>query len=276
MAKTIRKLLFTAVLGICLGAALLVAAGYWLLHALPDVSKLKGRYPAVEYKGKDQIATVRLVKSRPVSWVSLKQISPYAVGAFIVSEDWSFYSHPGVDVPEIQKMLHEAWEDPERLRGASTITQQVVKNIFLTPEKSLLRKLREIMLALRLERHFSKNQILEMYFNIVELGPGIYGIRQASLAYFDKPPSAVTPKEAAFLAMLLPNPKRYSQSFRQHALTPYAHATIDHILEKMRQGGYLSDEEFAACRKQPLSFEHGESPGPVETPRNSDAEHLSI
>jgi monofunctional biosynthetic peptidoglycan transglycosylase len=240
--------IFIKLLGIlAIGAVALVIAVALGLRNLPNVKFLKGQYPTVLYRPENEKVSVQLVKKRPPQWISLSQISPYAVGAFVVSEDWGFFSHTGVDIGEIRKMLEDHFEEGEPLRGASTITQQVAKNVFLSRERTLSRTF--------MEKNFSKKEILEIYFNIVELGNGVFGIAPAARTYFDKTPADLNPKEAAFLAMLLPNPKKYSQSFQNKELTPYAQRTINRILEKMEKGGYLSERELALTREIPLSFE---------------------
>jgi monofunctional biosynthetic peptidoglycan transglycosylase len=221
----------------------------------PDVSALKAQYPVVHYQGPQKPFTITLQKARPPRWVSLSDISKVAVGAIVVSEDWAFFQHKGYDPNQIRLALHDSFEEGELTRGASTITQQVVKNVFLNQEKSLWRKVKELYLAVELERATSKRKILESYLNTAEWGEGLFGIEQASRHYFDKPPSQLTAKEGAFLAMLLPSPKRYAQSFRQHQLTNYARSTIEDILEKMTQAHYLDPVEYDVERSKPLPFE---------------------
>ena len=127
--------------------------------------------------------------------------------------------------------------------------------MFLEHEKRVWRKLKEFILAVRLEKAVGKGRILEVYFNIAEWGEGVFGIRAASQLYFNKPPSELNAKEGAFLAMLLPSPKRYSQSFRQKQLTAYANQTIQNILKKMTATEALSEEERQILVSRPLSFE---------------------
>ena len=195
------------------------------------------------------------MRSRPSGWVPLGDISRPAVGAILISEDWAFYQHNGFDAQQIKESLEKNLREGRYARGASTITQQVVRNIYLEREKNLWRKLRELFLALRLEKELKKGRILEIYLNIAEWGEGIYGVRAAARHYFAKSPSELSAKEGAFLAMLLPNPQKYSVSFRKRRLTRYATRTIGSILRKMAQAGYLTwpDAEFEIG--MPLSFE---------------------
>jgi monofunctional biosynthetic peptidoglycan transglycosylase len=226
----------------------------------PDVSVVKTRYPVVRYQGKKQPATVTISKLRPSGWTSLGEVSKVAVGAIVVSEDWAFYQHKGYDANQIKEAIKEDWEEGRFARGASTITQQVVRNVFLDKDKNLWRKVKELILAVRIEESVGKRRILEIYLNIAEWGEGIFGIRQAARHYFGKDPSQLTAREGAFLAMLLPSPKRYSQSFRVRKLTAYARETVESILGKMTQARYLTEEERAAEMSAALSFEADAGP----------------
>ena len=243
-------------------AAAIAAGGYsysFIRKEIPDVSLLKSQYPIVHYQGPDEPSTVTLSRMRPASWVSLSEVSPSAVGAVLVSEDWAFYNHKGYDPNQIKQAIKDDWEEGRFARGASTITQQVVRNVFLDKDKNLWRKLKELLLAVRIEKQVGKRKILETYLNIAEWGEGLFGIQAAAKHYFSKSPSQLTAKEGAFLAMLLPSPKRYSQSFRAKKLTEYASSTIENILSKMTQAHYLTEEQQAAENAQPLSFERDSS-----------------
>jgi monofunctional biosynthetic peptidoglycan transglycosylase len=222
---------------------------------LPDVAALRTLYPIVRYQGPKLPPSVGLQKERPGNWVGLSEVSLRAVNAILISEDWAYYQHHGFDMNQIKEAVQEDWERKGFARGASTITQQVVRNVFLSKDKNLWRKLKEIYLARRLDETVGKKKVLETYLNIAEWGPGIFGIEDASLYYFQKRPAELTAKEGAFLAMLLPSPIRYGQSFRQRQLTDYASDTIQTILDKMVQAHLLTDEEKSAEWSRPLSFE---------------------
>lgn len=239
------------------GVATVTFAALWL-WALPDGEDLLKQYPQVIYHGPKKPFTMKLERRKPAGWTQLDGIPKVVRGAIIVSEDWAFYQHDGIDTQQIQQVLKRDLPRGRISRGASTITQQVVKNVYLDQSKSALRKFKEILIALQLDREVSKNRILEIYFNIAEWGEGIFGIRAAAAHYFSKQPSELTAKEAAFLAMLLPSPKRYSQSFRKGELTPYARRTIHSILRKMAQARYLSEAELDAALFERLSFERDE------------------
>jgi len=218
-----------------------------------DVSSLEHKYPHDRNAGVGEPDYV-LKEGRPKDWVKIGAISRYAKFAIILSEDWSFYSHEGIDTEQMKVAVNEMISE-NRFRGASTITQQMVKNVFLSSDRTVWRKLHEIILAQKVERSLSKDKILEAYLNCIEFGPGIYGIKKASLHYFNKLPSSINPKEAAFLAMLLPSPKRYYISFKNKRLTPFARERIKVILIKMRMGKVITPEQYEAELKQPLGWE---------------------
>lgn len=217
----------------------------------PDVDKLKGCLVTQMYK-------VNLCDSNP-GFVQLSQVSPYIIGAVIMSEDASFYFHEGVDVTEIKESFMKNLMAGKFVRGGSTITQQLAKNVFLSGEKSVIRKLQEIYLAFEMERLFTKKRILTLYLNVVEFGPNIFGINKATWHYFNKPPSDVSPEEAAFLAFLLPNPKKYSQSFSKHQMTPFADKSVRKILHKMLAGHKISESEYVIARGRVASMFGGTS-----------------
>lgn len=220
----------------------------------PDlIGQLKDQYIAVSYDPESKKATYKMVPERPLAWTSLDEVSKSATWAVVISEDWAFYDHKGVDFNQVQKALRDHVKG-ERLRGASTLTQQLAKNVFLGHERSFIRKVREAGMAIVIERSLEKKRILEHYLNIVEFGEGIYGISAASNFYFNKKPAQLTAKEGAFLAMLLPSPKKYAVSYEQKKLTEYASQTIEDILGKLNQAKVLSDEQLQRELARKLPF----------------------
>lgn len=218
-----------------------------------DVEKLKSQYPN-NINQSDEVPEYILKPQRPKNWASLKEMSTYAKWAILLSEDWGFYQHQGIDLNQM-KVAFSEMADGERFRGASTITQQMVKNVFLSQDRTLWRKVHEMILAQKVERVLSKSRILEVYLNCIEFGPGIYGIKQASFHYFRKPPASLNPREAAFLAMLLPSPKRYYISFKKKRLTPFARQRINAILIKMRMAKVLTRDQYELERGLHLVWE---------------------
>jgi monofunctional biosynthetic peptidoglycan transglycosylase len=170
---------------------------------------------------------------RHQEWVPLEAISGYAALAVIASEDQRFLVHNGVDFSAIQKALGE---DSGAVRGASTITQQLVKNLYLWPDRSLLRKGLEAGLALTFDTLVPKRRILELYLNVVEFGPGIYGVAAASEHFFGKLPSQLTPPEAALLAASLPNPAIYRVDAPPDYMRERQRWVIEQMLRLEREG----------------------------------------
>ena len=227
---------------------------YPFVHTLYTITKIPESYFSIEVKGSSAHYTPSL--ERPKEWVPLNEISKYLKGAIISSEDGKFYQHPGYDIEELRDAINDGVvKKKKKVRGASTITQQLVKNLFFQTDRSLWRKSKELILTLWLEDHVSKDKILDSYLNIIEYGKGIYGISAASRHYFNKKPKQLTPRESAFLAMLLPSPVRYSQSFKRKSLTPFAQRMVHSILFKMLQGGYIGIEQYYDGISQRMSWE---------------------
>ncbi len=143
------------------------------------------------------------------NWVSLDEISPKLVAAVIAAEDSRFLSHNGFDFEAIDKAIRYNSKSTRRIRGGSTISQQVAKNVFLWPSRSWARKGIEVYFTTLIELMWSKRRIMEVYLNVVEMGDGVYGAAAASRSYFRKPVTKLTSSEAALLAAVLPNPRRY-------------------------------------------------------------------
>ncbi len=213
---------------------------------LPDVAIMKTCMTTSMNK-------VSLCKTGP-DYTPLSQISDHVKSAVLVSEDAAFYQHNGVDTNELKESIKTDIMKGRFARGASTITQQLAKNVFLTKDKSLTRKVKELYIAFQIEKNFSKNQILETYLNVVEFGPKIYGIKSGARFYFSKAPSQLSPQEAAFLAFLLPNPPKYSQSYFKGQLTPFARSAIHKILFRMKASKKISDTDYDVAAASLKSF----------------------
>jgi len=243
------------ILYLLIGFFILLIGFLILIQFLPDPSILKNQYPIVRYDPILKDTEISFSKQRPNYWISIQNISKPLIGAVIVSEDWAFYSHEGVDFNQIKEAVKTDLRRKKFARGASTITQQLIKNIFLDHDKTLTRKIKELLISAEVEQILSKQKILELYFNVVEWGRGIYGINAATMFYFQKTPSQISPKEAAFLAMLLPSPKKYSQSFFAKKLTPFAEKSIKRILLNMFRAHFIDEEQKNLAFSEPLSFE---------------------
>jgi len=169
------------------------------------------------------------------SWVPYAAISPHVKRAVLVAEDINFFSHHGFEIDEARRAVARAVEEGELPRGASTITQQLAKNLWLSPSRNPVRKAREAVLTWQLERALAKRRILELYLNVVELGPGVYGVEAASRRYFGKAAADLAPGEAAQLAASLPRPARWHPGARSAAY----HAHVARILQRMDRAEFL-------------------------------------
>lgn len=196
----------------------------------------------------------KIVKKKPKSWISLKEIPKKSYMAIVISEDWAFYDHDGFDYEQMEIAISDAILG-KKVRGASTISQQLTKNLITGNDRTLLRKLNEFVATYFLERALSKTKILEIYLNIIQYGDSLYGINNASQKYFKKNATKLTTKEGAFLAMLLPSPVRYSQSFHDRELTMYASQIIERIILKLSKAHVITDDEAFEINMMPLSFE---------------------
>ncbi len=212
MARLVRKRgwVLRAVAAALALAFALVAYTYL---TLPDVRRLASTNPSstafMELRAAQARAEGRKVRQAQ-RWVSYRQISPHLKRAVIVAEDSAFFQHEGIDVEQIRKALEDALETGDTPRGASTITQQLAKNLYLSPSRNPLRKLRELIITRRLEAALPKARILEIYLNVVEWGDGIWGAEAASRAYFGVSAANLSRAQAALLAGALINPIRYS------------------------------------------------------------------
>jgi monofunctional biosynthetic peptidoglycan transglycosylase len=191
----------------CLGAV----AGYtWI--TLPDVRALGRGEPGATAFMALRAAEARAQgrPARPVRiWVPLDRISPLLQRAVVVAEDGGFWGHTGIDVAELRIAFNEGLEDGD-FRGASTLTQQLAKNLYLSPSRNPMRKLTELLLARRLEAELPKRRILELYLNVVEWGDGVWGAEAAARTYFGVPAAVLDAEQAALLAGALINPRVYN------------------------------------------------------------------
>ena|SRR5208283_2599537 len=197
---------------ICLSVTVLLASiAYYFFF--PDVAALrKGHIKKtsfMEYREREWRQEGKKIKIRQV-WTPLPQISPFLVKAVLIAEDDKFWHHEGFDFEAMEKAAEKDIRERKFRFGASTISQQLAKNLYLSPSKNPLRKLKEAILTWRMEKKLTKRRILELYLNVAEWGEGLFGIEAASRSYYGKPAAALDPEEAARLASVLPNPIKYN------------------------------------------------------------------
>lgn len=223
------------------------------LAMMPSVAKLADRRHSLtitvrDWKGKERPL---VLGPRNPRWVSISQVPSEMQWAVIVAEDSNFYRHEGLDVKAMKKAIKYDLEKKSLARGASTITQQVAKNIYLSREKTITRKIKEVYLAWRMEQELTKGRILELYLNVVELGPMVYGIGHGSQYYFGKHPSAMSPAESSFLAAMLPGPRVAYNPYRNIAKVERRALSI---LKKLHSRGLITDEEFQIAQSVPINI----------------------
>jgi monofunctional biosynthetic peptidoglycan transglycosylase len=192
-------------------AAVAAAATLFFL-TLPDVRPLATAFPkSTAFMEQRKADLTRRGESTRIEWtpVPLSQIAPALRRAVVVAEDARFWSHAGVDWEAVREAFERDWREKQLQHGASTITQQLAKNLYLSPARTPWRKLREWAIARRLEKTLSKKRILELYLNVIELGRRTYGAEAAARHYFGKPAAALSAAEAATLAAIIPSPRIY-------------------------------------------------------------------
>ena len=190
--------------------AVLFVYGVYVFLTLPDVRQLRTSNPKttafMELRARE--ARKRGDQPRRVQqWVPYSRLSPSLVRAVLLTEDAKFWKHDGLDYEQIKESVEVNIERGEFARGASTITQQLAKNLYLSPSKNPVRKLRELLIARRLEAELTKQRILELYLNVIEWGDGVYGAEAAARTYFGKSAASLAPSEAALLAASIANPR---------------------------------------------------------------------
>lgn len=226
---------------------LIIASSLFILDIcyyffFPDVSILKKENPQktsfMKHREKEWQEQGKKIKIKQI-WKPLNQISPYLTKAVLIAEDDKFWVHEGFDFEAIEKAIEKDIKERNFKFGGSTISQQLAKNLYLTPSKNPIRKIKEAILTWRLENNLSKKRILEIYLNIAEWGEGIYGIEAASRHYYNKRALEISPKEAARLASVLPNPRKYSPI----STSRYVENRSKLIYKIMVRRGIVVDEE---------------------------------
>jgi hypothetical protein len=194
-------------------------------------------------------------------WVPYAEISPHLINSIMTTEDNGFFKHHGFIASEFRSALQQNLQHGYFRLGASSITMQMVKNVLLSREKTLSRKLQELFLTWYIEHHLTKERILEIYFNVIEFGPGIYGIGRAARHYFGKAAKELEPREAAFFSSILPSPKRRYVQYCHDSGQVDAKwdAYLKRILRRNHERGRITDEEYAKAIAEPLHFDRTEA-----------------
>ena len=264
IARTIGRLLILA-------AAIAFALVAYIYLTLPDVRPLAKTNPKttafMELRKKEARENRRRNFAIRQQWVPYSRISPHLKRAVLVAEDAGFWGHEGIDLVEIRKALESA-ESVTQMRGASTITQQLAKNLYLSPSRNPFRKLRELLITWRLEHELSKTRIFELYLNNIEWGDGIWGAEAAARTYFGIPASAVSPDQAALMAGAIINPRMLNIS------QPNGRLRARQRIIRARMGNITpppviarpAPAETPALEEPEPEFEPEEAPTPEPTP----------
>lgn len=242
------KMKFLKILGgifLVLVAIAASIAGY-IFYRLPSEKEIRGCIVTTMYE-------VNLCPGSK-EYTPLKSISPYLQKAVILTEDSGFFQHDGFDWKSIEENAKKNLEKGEYAKGGSTISQQLAKNMFLYKDKTLIRKGLEALITQKIEKTLTKKEILERYLNVVEFGKDVYGVKKGAFFYFKKTPAQLSIVESAFLAMVLPNPKKYSQSYFRKELTPFAQKRLKRIVGDMLRYGRITEEEYQVADSQIPSF----------------------
>jgi penicillin-binding protein 1A len=256
--------------GLAALALLILVPAVWVLLSLrdlPDVSVLKHYRPAAASEVLDRNGSplAHYYERKFRVWVAIASLPDSVVQAVVTAEDDTFFGHKGVNYKAVWEALRHDMQKKRFARGGSTITQQMIKNVLLSKEKTLTRKLREFVLAQRAEELLTKRQILEIYLNEVEWGENVYGIEAASRYYFDKHAPELTQAEAALLAGMLPNPRYYNPFKRLDK----ARQRQEQVLFNMFQAKLLTQEEYGSDMDAPITL-RAESSGRFDLSMLSD------
>ncbi|NOZ69396.1 MAG: penicillin-binding protein, partial [Deferribacteres bacterium] len=238
---------FVLIIVIAMGVAL---GGFLaLIRGVPRIEEIKGYRPANGTKVyADDDTLIGEFKIEKGEYVPLSKIPENLIRAVVAVEDSRFWVHKGIDFIAIGRALTRDIRAGRIKEGASTITQQLAKVVFLSPERTVARKLKEATLAFRLEKNLTKEEILELYLNKIYFGHGAYGVESAAKVYFGKPVSDVTLAEAALLGGLIKAPSRYSPYNNIHR----AKERQLIVLKRMNEVGYISEKQVKEAYEQPL------------------------
>lgn len=218
-----------------------IAYAAWIVVSTPDVSKIKTCLITKKY----QVSLCEKNKG----YARLAHVSDNLKNLILIAEDSGFYYHNGFDWSELKSSFESNLGLLRAARGGSTITQQLAKNVFLPFDKTLSRKIREAILTVNLEKILLKPQIFEKYLNVIELGPHIYGVNEASWHYFNKAPNELNILESAFLTYLIPNPKSHYHSFKNKKLSHYARKRILDLCYRLYRFHRITEDQYFAAKE---------------------------
>jgi monofunctional glycosyltransferase len=245
MPRKFKKITFWLAGGICL---IVGGTGLFIYLDLPDVTQLKTQNPTTTALMLQRYREARNPKDFVIrqQWISFEQIPKLLKDTIRVTEDASFYQHKGLDFTELKLAIKKNWDEGRYVRGASTITQQLAKNLYLSTAKNIFRKIKEYFIAKRIETHLSKNRIFHLYLNLIEFGPGIFGVQAAAHYFFAKDVRQLNLEEIVRLAAVISKPLKENPTRNSRWLKWKA----GWILGVLQRSGYISRVSYNAAMKQ--------------------------
>jgi len=240
MGSSIKKILLWIAIGI---PGIVVGAALFIYIGLPDVNDLTTKNPRSSALMLQRYRAAKNTNKAFVfrqQWVEFEKIPQLLKHTIRVTEDAGFYQHKGVDLTELKQAIKKNWEKGKYVRGASTITQQLAKNLYLSTDKRIVRKVKEYFIARRLETHLKKKRIFNLYLNVIEFGPGIFGVQAASQYYFQKDVSRLNLEEMVRLTAVIPKPLKENPTQNSRWLLWKA----GWILDTLKRYEYISAKEY--------------------------------
>ena len=234
---------------------------------LPAIERLRGDFTHEVTSSAGERKTITVSADSP-DFIALADVPPLFIRTLLLGEDSGFFGHSGIDLSELPAAILTNWARGGAPRGASTISQQLAKNLFLSHDKNVGRKLQELSLALLLEAGLGKQRILEIYVNVIEWGPGLYGLRPAGRRYFAREPRDLSPAQMALLVSLVPGPVKYQRSLASGRPSAGFRPLVDGLLVKLRSVDLLTAEEYETALADELAVNTG--PDVTTDGRNPD------
>jgi monofunctional biosynthetic peptidoglycan transglycosylase len=230
--------------------SLVFAIGYcgYIYLSLPDVTVLRTQNPRTtalmlqRYRQAQKEGKNLIIRQQ---WVSFERIPKLLKDTIRVSEDAGFYQHQGLDFTELKAAIKKDWQKGRYVRGASTITQQLAKNLYLSTDKTIIRKIKELLIARRLEENLNKNRIFQLYLNVIEFGPGVFGVQAASQYFFHKEVSRLNLEEIVRLTAVIPKPLQVNAAGSGHWLRWKSRW----ILNTLRRYEYIDQRQYQTVIK---------------------------
>jgi len=244
MSKRMWPVIKKILLWVVIGAPAILVAGMLLIYmSLPDVGDLATDNPRTtalmlqRFREAKESQRDLIIRQQ---WVSFGEIPELLKNAIRVTEDAAFYQHQGVDFAELKAAIKKNWQKGKYVRGGSTITQQLAKNLYLSTDKSVVRKIREYLIARRLENQLGKNRIFNLYLNVIEFGPGIFGVQAAAKIFFNKDVSRLNLEEMVRLTAVIPKPLEETPTLNSSWIKWKA----GWILDTLRRYKYIDQEKY--------------------------------